>query len=115
MTVKRLPFPSSLETSILPAINSGLVDLLDNDRLVAQLVGLERRTARAGKDSIDHAPGGHDDLANAVAGAVHMTLTAHTNRPRGSFFGPIIITGEPERVNLNHDPELRTFHDYAVR
>ena len=27
-----------------------------------------RRTARGGRDSIDHAPGGHDDLANAVAG-----------------------------------------------
>ena len=32
--------------------------------------GLERRTHRSGKDSIDHAPGGHDDLANAVAGAL---------------------------------------------
>jgi hypothetical protein len=31
-------------------------------------VGLERRTARGGRDSIDHAPGAHDDLANAVAG-----------------------------------------------
>jgi hypothetical protein len=31
-------------------------------------VGLEWRTARGGRDSIDHAPGAHDDLANAVAG-----------------------------------------------
>ena len=37
-------------------------------RLAAQLCSLERRTARGGKDSIDHPPGGHDDLANAVAG-----------------------------------------------
>jgi hypothetical protein len=36
--------------------------------------GLERRTARGGRDSIDHAPGGHDDLANAVAGAVALAL-----------------------------------------
>jgi hypothetical protein len=36
--------------------------------LLVQLVGLERRTARGGRDSIDHAPGAHDDLANAVAG-----------------------------------------------
>jgi hypothetical protein len=34
-------------------------------RLVAQIVGLERRTARGGRDSIDHAPGAHDDVANA--------------------------------------------------
>ena len=37
-------------------------------RVLTQLVGLERRTARGGRDSIDHAPGAHDDLANAVAG-----------------------------------------------
>ena len=36
--------------------------------------GLERRTARGGRDSIDHAPGGHDDLANAVAGAAALAL-----------------------------------------
>src|SRR5262245_64495887 len=36
--------------------------------------GLERRTSRGGRDSIDHAPGGHDDLANAAAGAIHLVL-----------------------------------------
>jgi hypothetical protein len=30
--------------------------------------------ARGGRDSIDHAPGGHDDLANAVAGAAALAL-----------------------------------------
>ena len=43
-----------------------------SDRLVNQLCGLERRTARSGKDSIDHGPGGHDDLANSVAGAADL-------------------------------------------
>ena len=36
--------------------------------VVAQIVGFERRVTRAGKDSIDHAPNGHDDVANCVAG-----------------------------------------------
>jgi hypothetical protein len=40
-----------------------------HDLLIAQIVGLERRVSRAGRDSIDHTPGGHDDIANAVAGA----------------------------------------------
>jgi hypothetical protein len=31
---------------------------------------LERRTSRGGKDSIDHPPGAHDDVANAMAGAM---------------------------------------------
>src|SRR6476469_9079959 len=30
----------------------------------------ERRTARSGKDSTDHAPRAHDDIANAVASAL---------------------------------------------
>ncbi len=36
------------------------------------IVGLERRTSRGGRDSIDHGPGGHDDLANAVAGVLYL-------------------------------------------
>jgi hypothetical protein len=63
-----------LYRDLLPLINSGAVDLLDNERLVQQLIMLERRTARGGKDSIDHPPGGHDDVANAVAGALVMTF-----------------------------------------
>jgi hypothetical protein len=63
---------SDLYRDLLPAVNSRRVELLDHDRLVAQLCGLERRTARGGRDSIDHAPGGHDDVANAVAGAINI-------------------------------------------
>src|SRR5262245_16794000 len=38
-------------------VNRGKVELLDVPPLVAQLCGLERRTARGGRDSIDHSPG----------------------------------------------------------
>jgi hypothetical protein len=69
---------SDLYRDLLPAINSRKVDLLDDARLFAQIVGLERRTARGGKDSIDHAPGAHDDLANSVAGVVAaLASSAH--------------------------------------
>jgi hypothetical protein len=61
---------SDLYRDVLPSLNSGRVDLLEHDRLFNQLIGLERRTARGGRDSIDHAPGAHDDVANAVAGAI---------------------------------------------
>jgi hypothetical protein len=61
---------SDIYVDFLPLINAGQIELLDHPRLRAQLVGLERRTARSGKDSVDHAPGGHDDLANVVAGAL---------------------------------------------
>ena len=53
--------------------------MLDNRRLISQLHGLERRTARGGKDSIDHGPGAHDDVANAVAGAL-VLASAHVRK-----------------------------------
>ena len=63
---------SELYLATLPLLNSGRVALLDNSRMTSQFLALERRTARSGKDSVDHPPGGHDDVANAVAGALTM-------------------------------------------
>ena len=71
---------SDLYLSLVPAINSGRVSLLRSDRLEAQLVGLERGTSRAGRDVVDHPLGGHDDLANAAAGALVLAVSA---APRG--------------------------------
>ena len=64
---------SDLYRDLLPLLNSGRIMLPKHDRLVSQIVGLERRVSRAGKDSIDHAPHGHDDLANCVAGAAALS------------------------------------------
>jgi hypothetical protein len=61
---------SDLYHDLLPLLNARRIELLNLPHLSAQLCGLERRTARSGRDSIDHAPGGHDDLANAVAGVL---------------------------------------------
>ena len=60
---------SDLYRDLLPLLNSGRIVLPKSERLVNQLCGLERRVARSGKDSIDHAPSSKDDVANAVAGA----------------------------------------------
>jgi terminase large subunit-like protein len=68
---------SDLYRDLLPAINSRKLDLLDDARLLTQLVSLERRTARGGRDSIDHAPGAHDDLANALAGLAAATRSKY--------------------------------------
>ena len=61
---------SDLYRDLLPMLNSRKGALLDNQRLINQLLGLERRTARSGRDSIDHGPHAHDDVANAAAGAL---------------------------------------------
>jgi hypothetical protein len=76
---------SDFYRDLLPFLNSGRVELLDHPRLVSQLCGLERRTSRAGKDSIDHAPGGHDDVANSVAGVTWRAIGGP---------GPLVITQE---------------------
>jgi hypothetical protein len=59
---------SQLYQDFLPMLNSGQCELLDNQKLINQIVNLERRTSRGGRDIIDHPPGAHDDLANVVAG-----------------------------------------------
>lgn len=61
---------SDIYREVLPLVNAGDVALLDLPVLRAQLAGLERRVARGGRDSIDHGPGGRDDVANAAAGAL---------------------------------------------
>jgi hypothetical protein len=61
---------SEIYQDALPLLNSGKIELLDHPRLVAQLCGLERKTARSGRDSIDHSPGAHDDVCNAALGAL---------------------------------------------
>jgi hypothetical protein len=81
---------SDLYLTLLPLLNSGRCELLDHKRLVAQLCGLERRTSRAGRDSIDHAPGAHDDVANAVAGAAVFAAQAAA-RPKPPTVLPIFI------------------------
>jgi Phage terminase large subunit (GpA) len=81
---------SDIYRDMLPLLNSKRVQLLDNRRLIAQLHGLERRTARGGKDSIDHGPGAHDDVANAVAGAI--VLAGHLDVPL-NFHPPILGPG----------------------
>ena len=68
---------SDLYRDLLPSLNSGQIVLPRHDRLVAQICGLERRIGRSGKNSIDHAPNGHDDLANAVAGAAAATRSKY--------------------------------------
>ena len=69
---------SDLYRDLLPLLNSGRITLPRNERLAAQLVGLERRTARSGRDSIDHGPGMHDDVANAVVGAAAVAINKST-------------------------------------
>ena len=72
---------SELYVDLLPAVNSRAVRLLENERLMMQLVGLERTTRGGGKDKVDHARGAHDDVANAAAGALVLCRDEVTYSP----------------------------------
>ena len=91
---------SDIYRELVPLLHSGRAELLDDLRLKAQLLGLERRTARGGKDSIDHAPGAHDDLANAVAGSIVLAACL------GAYSAPPMASGlarEPYQSPLGHE------------
>jgi hypothetical protein len=79
-------------------VNSRRVELLDLAKLQSQLIGLERRTARGGRDSIDHAPGAHDDVANCAAGA--LVLAAGVGSDRFNSKEWIAAWGGPEVTRL---------------
>lgn len=71
---------SDLYQDALAMFNSARVEIPPDDRLVTQLLSLERRTSRSGRDSIDHPPGGHDDRANVVAGLAAAHSRDHQAR-----------------------------------
>jgi hypothetical protein len=76
---------SEIYLAALPLINSGRVELLDNQTLITQLLCLERKTATSGRDTINHAAKAHDDLINSAAGA----LVNAVSRPP-----PMVISDE---------------------
>ena len=76
------PWPKSqLYLEALPLFNRGAVSLPNQEPLLRELRLLERRVHRSGKDSVDHPRNGHDDLANATAGAIWVAVN-QLHRPR---------------------------------
>ena len=100
---------SEIYLEFLPAVMSGTVELLDNRRLVSQLAGLERVTGR-GRDVIDHQPGGHDDVANAAAGALVLAAA------QSSVLGMVEALKQIDSgaVELAHDPWLGKYNKPPV-
>jgi len=86
---------SEIYVGVLPALNSGAVSLLDNDRLIDQFCALERRVVRGGRrvDVIDHPPAGHDDVANAAAGAL-LFASRRPERPTTGHLPKAILANE---------------------
>jgi hypothetical protein len=56
------------------------IDLPHIERAINQICSLERSVQRSGRDQITHPTHGHDDVANAIAGAVEIARSASTYR-----------------------------------
>jgi hypothetical protein len=87
---------------LLPSINSCKIELLDHPRLIRQLCSLERRTARSGRDTVDHPSGSnyHDDLINSAA----LALCAAALMPMSSADGWIeYLRRECVRAGVDRD------------
>lgn len=72
---------SELYKNLLPLLNSENIELPPSEQLTRELLNLERRTSRGGRDTIDHPVGFHDDLINAVAGVAEVTKTTGAPTP----------------------------------
>ena len=95
-----------LYRDFLPLVNSGQVELLDHQKLISQLCSLERRTGRGGKDTIDHPPSAHDDVANCVAGA--LVLATSKERSGGLLFASV---GNPNNPSSGSSNNSTTYYD----
>lgn len=70
---------SELYLEAAPAFAQGAIALLDVKKLSAELMQLERRTSRTGRDSVDHPPAGHDDYANSCCGALVLAAAVNSH------------------------------------
>jgi hypothetical protein len=87
---------AALYRELLPRLCSSEIELLDDECLINQLAGLERRTRSGGQDIIDHPPNGKDDVANAVAGVA--TLAGRGRRIVGAVSLETFVDGRGLRI-----------------
>jgi hypothetical protein len=103
---------SEIYLSFLPMVMSGQIELLDHKKLLNQFTDLERRTRTGGRDSVDHSPGAHDDIANAVAGVMALA------RSRCGSFAWVIAAGKKAQqeqiaVKSIEQPTIQSVHKLA--
>jgi hypothetical protein len=90
---------SSVYLDVLPLFTAGRVRLIDSPRLIGQFAGLERRTFATGRDRVDHGRSGHDDLANAAAGA--LVLAARRRETEAVICAPFVHLGSVRITDWN--------------
>jgi hypothetical protein len=92
---------SEIYLHVVALFSGSRVELLDLPRLADQFCGLQRKTGAGGRESVDHARGAHDDMSNAVAGALWRLSPA---RAREALVGAVI--GIAHSGSLGDHPAL---------
>jgi len=100
---------SDIYGELLPLVNTDMVEILDIATLRTQLLALQRRPHRGGKDSIDHPSGGHDDIANAAAGALTLVTGVGVKAKKPVIYsigdGPVEVHDKPSENTRLRDQQ----------
>jgi hypothetical protein len=109
---QRAPLTTSeIYLHCVPLFTAGRAQLLDHARLVDQLAGLRRRVGSAGKETVSHMAGAHDDLATAVCGLL-WKLTPAT---RGAVIAAPIIFSANRSIGFDDVMEAGGAWDRLMR
>ncbi len=94
------PLPKSdLYREAIATFSNGLVDLLDDARLIRQLRTVQRRAQPGGRSSFDCPKGSPDDCSNAVVGAIWLAQ-------RGSAAAEVLRAMVDAAEQTGEDPFL---------
>lgn len=76
---------SKLYLELEAGLNTRQVEFPKNKKLIDELLSLERRTGRSGRESIDHppAPGSSDDRSNVLAGVYYLLKSLENSAFQG--------------------------------
>jgi hypothetical protein len=106
---------SELYLASLPAFTSGTVKLLDLAELVEQLVNLRRKVGQAGAEQVLHQRGHHDDIANAVAGLVHLLSPIEPIAVNSGIYDWIGVISEPRTYAGSYSNAEDAAHAYLTK
>lgn len=103
---------SQIYLETLPMFTREEIELPDHRPLLVELAQLERRTARGGKDSVDHPARCHDDMANAVCGALNLASGKKKSKPckLADLSADNTEVSTVHEANDGYPPEGKTFH-----
>ncbi|MFI4935203.1 MAG: hypothetical protein ACHP7N_11325 [Caulobacterales bacterium] len=112
---RRCDLPKSgLYLEGVPLFMRAAVVIPDLPILTRELRLLERRTARSGKDAVDHPQGGSDDHANVLFGAMRTAMKAPRFELEG-VVGPILYRARDNYVPGYDGQDADFTHDHRGR